>query len=836
MNIRKWPQYDFSLGVQDATTWLLKKPNELNRGINLRFTETVGGFERRPGFVMSGSAGNLFTTNSDKTPLGGHIAKFSTGSVKFVAVNDSTSTATIIRKQNTDGTWSVLSGLPTYPANSIMFFKDYLDEVYVSGFDPVTGNPIQPININKDLNVSTTRNLLNCPWGYFFQDYLGVLYLANVLIGSDRFKDRVYKASPPLGAVTYVQGAQEDISSALNLVDKTPTMTAASTPSGVVLASSEANSSNAAWMAFDDLTTDRWLSLSGSVTNQWLRYDFGSGNAKTISHYSITPIATQDTAYTNRAPKSWIMQGSNDGTSFTDLDTRTNQTTWGVTEKRAYVIATPASYRYYRLYISANQGATDFVEVSEMELMVSNTNTQTLDLKVDSVRYLKPGMSIDIYQAGTDSKLFDITIDGVNKSTNVISFTPETQAFSYTAVSVANDTLTLDASNLITGSTVKLAGSGTAPTGLSFATLYYAIKVDASTIKLATTYDNALLANAINITAQGTGTHRLRRSYSLGDNDEIWLDGTKGKLSIFWNTDYPTPQDTGEFLTIKPGTDAAPTITGIGASSNRLFIWTRNSGTRWDGQNLVTFNNSVGCISHRSIANIDDDWIIWVDAKGNIRARNETNAQQENIGRAIRNQWMRKLTLDQLKATAAGIADQTYKLYLGTINSENIRVCYDFDANTWSPERLGYPALMQSSDDSSGTLKPYFFSNNGKLYMDESGDMDDDKNIAMEAGTGQDMLGTEQVKRFYGMKLFTRNCNGLRLQVAVDGGDMKTIGRIEGTVCFVKFPEQGDSKLPLGVTIDWQIMGVGPGEAPKVDGAVIYWIPEEDVPSEQRRP
>lgn len=730
MNIKKYSQLDFSLGVQSATTWLLKKPNELQRGINLRFTESVGGFERRPGFVR---AGNTFASVA---PQGGHIAKFSNASKRLVAVNNSGATATIIRVQDSgNGSWSDVlmpainqvpvmtwGNAPTgvasassefqeyyaykafdgsinsgpniwiansntgwlkydfgygvtkvitsysivgiaidritsanqapkswsldgsndniiwvnidtqtnadawtaglkrtyttnnavayryyrivvnanqgsayyleiaelellaagYPLNSVIFFKDYLDEVYVSGFNPATGDPIQPININKDLNVSTTRNLLNCPFGYFFQDFLGVLYIANVLINTNRFKDRVYKASPPLGAITYTQGIQ----------------------------------------------------------------------------------------------------------------------------------------------------------------------TAVTEFKVDSVRYLKVGMALDIYRAGTETKVYDITITAVNKNINTIT--------------------------------------------------------SATTVTLA-------------------------------DNDEIWLDGRKGLLSIFWNVDYPNPQATGEFLTVKPGTDASPTITGIGASSNRMFIWTRNSGTRWDGQNLVTFNNSVGCISHRSIANIDDDWLIWVDAKGNIRARNETASQQENISRAIRNTWMRKLTLEQLKAVSAGIVDQTYKLYLGTINGEYIRVCYDFDANTWSPERLGYPALIQAADDYTGVLKPYFFSSNGRLYMDEQGDLDDDKNIAMEAGTGQDMLGTEQVKRFYGIKLFSRNCNGLRLQTAVDGDQMKTIGRIEGEVCFMKFPEQGESKLPLGTTIDWQVMGVGPGEAPKVDGAVVYYVPEEDVPNEQRR-
>lgn len=85
----------------------------------------------------------------------------------------------------------------------------------------------------------------------------------------------------------------------------------------------------------------------------------------------------------------------------------------------------------------------------------------------------------------------------------------------------------------------------------------------------------------------------------------------------------------------------------------------------------------MGCVSQRSIANIDDDWLIWMDAKGNIRARNESQGAQENISRAVRNRWLRKLTSDQMKAVSIGVVDQVVKIYLGTIGGENIRLAYD---------------------------------------------------------------------------------------------------------------------------------------------------------------
>lgn len=832
MNTQRWRQFDFSLGVQDATTWLLKKPNELARGINLKFTETVGGFQRRNGFE---AAGDPFTTDSPvPPPTGGHFAKYTTGTKRFVAVNNDAGSATIIRVQNSGtGAWTTL-GTISYPVDSVVFFTDHLDEVYISGFDPATGDPLTPYNVDNTLDVSATRNILNMPKAYFIQEYLGLLYAANVKIGSARYADRVYKSSPPLGAVTFVQGAQTDVYAAVTLVDNVPTMTSDSAPIGVSAASSTFSASFPAYLGFDDNNTinNKWVATA-AATSGWLRYDFGSGNSKVITYYSMVAVPSDESGVTNRAPKDWTFEGSPDAVTWTVLDTQAGAPAWAQGEKRTYTVANTTAYRYYRINVSAIQGAAPLV-ITEAEFLTSTEGTKSLELKLDSVRYLKPGMNIDIYRAGTDTKLYDITILTVNKSLNTITFDPNIILFATGDVNAGTDIITLSSTTAYpTGTPVKIDSSSAVPAGLTANTIYYVINLSSTTVKLATSYSNALLGVAINITGTGSGTHRFKMSYVFGDNDEIWLDGRKGKLTMLWNTDYPTTEN-AEFLAIKPGTDSSNVISAIAKSSNRLFIWTKNSGTRWDGQNLIVFNNQVGCISHRSVANIDDDWLIWVDQKGNVRARNENSGQQENISRPLRNRYLRKLTLAQLKAVSGAAVDNTYKLYLGTIGGEYIRICYDFDANTWSPERLGYPALIQGIDDYTGELKPYFFSNNGKLYVDETGNLDDDKAIPMEAGTGPDMFGSEQIKKFTGMLIFSDAANGSKVMASVDGKQMKTIGRIDRKVCYMAFPENGDNKLERGVAFDWQIVSALEGDPPKVEGAVVYYTPEEDIPSERR--
>lgn len=831
-NINQFPIDDFSLGVQAATSWKLKKANELARGINLNFTKLVGAVTRKDG---NQQAGGQFSTVPN-IPTGGHVAKYSTGAVRMVAVNNTGGTATIIRTQNTGtGVWSDLAGI-SYPVNAVVFFLDYLDEVYITGFDPATGDPITPYNVDNTLNVSASRNILFMPAGYFLVEFLGVLYMCNVKIGAVRYADRFYKASPPLGYITTIQGAQTDPPQAVVLTDTVPTMVSNTSPQGVAAASSIFNSSFDAFHAFDDVNTinNKWVAASGTVTGN-VSYDYGSGVTKIITYYSITGVPA-DENLPNRAPKTWTFEGSNNGSTWTTLDARTNVPAWSMGEKRVYAVNNTTGYRYYRVNVSANQGDSTILAIAELEFMTITSGSKDLLIKVDSVRYIKPGMVIDLYKGGTDVKNYTFQIGTVDKVNNQFTITPFTLQFASTDVTTAADSITMtgNASNFPTGTPIKFATNSSLPAPLVADTVYYSIFIDANTIKVATTLTNAQTGVAIDITTQGTGPHYIRLSYVFADNDELWLTGRKNKLSVFWNVDYPIPEATGEWFALKPGVDSQNIISGASKSSNRLFVWGKNSGTRWDGQNLVVFNNTTGCISHRSIGNIDDDWIIWLDAKAQIWARNESSGQQELISKPVKN-YLQQMTMAQLKAANCAISGNVYKLYLGTINGENIRLSYDFDSNTWSPERLIVPQIIGAgTDDDSGVLRPYYFSNDGYLYMDEVGNTDGGKAISFEMGTGRNNLGTNRLKRFYGALIFGNNISGLKLECAVDGGQFKPQGEIEGKVAWVPFPESGDNALRRGVTIDTQIMSSIEGDPPSVEGMVLFYIPEEDVPSERR--
>ncbi len=64
-------------------------------------------------------------------------------------------------------------------------------------------------------------------------------------------------------------------------------------------------------------------------------------------------------------------------------------------------------------------------------------------------------------------------------------------------------------SALTTGTRVRASSTGTLPGGLAANTTYWAINVDATHIKLATSLANAKAGTAINLTSAGSGTHSL---------------------------------------------------------------------------------------------------------------------------------------------------------------------------------------------------------------------------------------------------------------------------------------------------------------------------------------
>lgn len=154
-----------------------------------------------------------------------------------------------------------------------------------------------------------------------------------------------------------------------------------------------------------------------------------------------------------------------------------------------------------------------------------------------------------------------------------------------TITASATDTLTLTsagsniAMNLMPYTRVQFTTSGVLPTGISAATNYYVIKLTDSTIKLASSYANAVAGTAISITnGSGSGTNNLQcllPRYTAGAG-----------VQAFWFANNATPLGAGTpnisfpayTNSAQTGSRATPTVLPIGktAAADGLVLY---SGT-----------------------------------------------------------------------------------------------------------------------------------------------------------------------------------------------------------------------------------------------------------------
>jgi hypothetical protein len=94
--------------------------------------------------------------------------------------------------------------------------------------------------------------------------------------------------------------------------------------------------------AFDDDNATFWFSTSGG---QWIQYDFGAGVAWMIGKVIIRGYADGDDGV---KIEDFIIQGSNNGSSWTTLHTATHQNN---ENDQIYTFSNSTAYRYIRIDI-----------------------------------------------------------------------------------------------------------------------------------------------------------------------------------------------------------------------------------------------------------------------------------------------------------------------------------------------------------------------------------------------------------------------------------------------------------------------------------------------------
>lgn len=177
--------------------------------------------------------------------------------------------------------------------------------------------------------------------------------------GNSNYDDYVFRGS-------YVQ-IVESVSDKPTPVSQSPTGTITS-----VL--KESHTGETAANLIDGDTSTKYCANKGSDGDAvaWIVNHLQA--AKAVTAYSITSANDAQ----GRDPKNWKLQGSNDGSTWTDLDTQSGQTFSARYETKMYMVYGGASYEYYRLYITDTYD-TDNTMIQLAEWTLEDTNLSVKD-------------------------------------------------------------------------------------------------------------------------------------------------------------------------------------------------------------------------------------------------------------------------------------------------------------------------------------------------------------------------------------------------------------------------------------------------------------------------
>lgn len=147
--------------------------------------------------------------------------------------------------------------------------------------------------------------------------------------------------------------------------DITPVMTSANTPSGYeVTTSSNADATRVGYKAFDGVHAGNNVWHSANGVPQWIRMKFPS-KVKVRKFSILNPPADQ---YGSCGIESFVLQGSNDGSSYTELGSYTN--VYAADLINEFTVTNPGAYQYYRIYITSTgyyYSGTPYCQISEIK-------------------------------------------------------------------------------------------------------------------------------------------------------------------------------------------------------------------------------------------------------------------------------------------------------------------------------------------------------------------------------------------------------------------------------------------------------------------------------------
>lgn len=159
------------------------------------------------------------------------------------------------------------------------------------------------------------------------------------------------------------------------------------------------------------------------------------------------------------------------------------------------------------------------------------------------------------------------------------------------------------------------------------------------------------------------------------------------------------------------------------------------------------------------------------------------------------------------------------------------RLIYDFDLNAWWTEQHKREFRFQFNYSMNGYTKPYFTDETGRLFRDETGNLDHVDTIPMEIEWGRNNFGLDQAKTYSSVLVDSENARGGSLQYSIDGDQYKSLqDQINKPVSLLRFNQR--EQMNEGRDISYKFVHNDKGDAPIINGLTSFFSVTEMNPNE----
>lgn len=148
----------------------------------------------------------------------------------------------------------------------------------------------------------------------------------------------------------------------------------------------------------------------------------------------------------------------------------------------------------------------------------------------------------------------------------------------------------------------------------------------------------------------------------------------------------------------------------------------------------------------------------------------------------------------------------------------------------WWVEEHKREIRFQFNHTMNGYTKPYFTDETGRLFRDETGNLDNFDTIPMEIEFGRNNFGTDQLKEYISMLIDSESSRGGIMQYSLDNGPFNTLGQTTGPSTKLSFPTLGQAKE--GHDVNFKFVHNSPGDPPALNGMSTYFKIQEIILNE----